>query len=141
MILNTSIWQSVINEAKAKASNSPLWLKAIDRAVVEVETARYWSFADGVLTIQSTSSGKLYKIGNDHKCEATAFNRPCKHRAARRLMALYYEALGNVAPVADEAAPVAPAIVAMRQREAERAASVLVMRYEGKRTYCGAIEI
>ncbi|NOT62804.1 MAG: hypothetical protein HOP19_21555 [Acidobacteria bacterium] len=134
MILNTSIWQAVIDEAKAKASNSPEWLRAIDRAVVEIEKSRYWSFADGVLTIQSTTSSKLYRIGTDHACDAR--NGVCKHRAARRLMVLYYAAL-QAQPVA--AAPVASS--AMAQREAERNAAVLVRRYEGKRSYYGAIEI
>ncbi|NOT60064.1 MAG: hypothetical protein HOP19_07545 [Acidobacteria bacterium] len=134
MILNTSIWQAVINEAKAKAVNPPAWLRAIDRAVVEIEKARYWSFTDGVLTIESTTSRKLYKVDAAHTCEAR--NGICKHRAARRLMELYFTAL-QAQPVA--LAPVAPSAMAMR--EAERNAAVLVRRYEGKRTYYGAIEI
>ncbi len=56
MILNTQIWQQTIEAAKAAASTSPAWLRAIDRAVIEIERSRYWSFADGVLTIISTIS-------------------------------------------------------------------------------------
>lgn len=115
MILNTSIWQTVITTAKAKASNSPEWLRAIDRAVVEIEKSRYWSFADGVLTIRSVTTAKLYRIGDDHACEAR--NGICKHRAARRLMQLYFEALRTPAP---------PVAKPMAQRQAERDKAVLV---------------
>ncbi|NOT62204.1 MAG: hypothetical protein HOP19_18490 [Acidobacteria bacterium] len=141
MILNTAIWQAVINEAKAKCGAHPLWLSAIDRAVVEIEKSRYWSFVEGVLTIQSLTSAKLYKVDGAHTCEATAFKKPCKHVAARRLMQLYFESLGNVAPVADEAPAVAPEIAAMRMREAERASAVLIRSYKGKREFYGSIEI
>ena len=115
MILNTFIWQAVITTAKAKAAHSPVWLRAIDRAVGEIEKARYWSFADGVLTIQSTTSDKLYRIGDDHTCEAR--NGICKHRAARRLMQLYFEALRTPAP---------PVATPMAQRQAECDKAVLV---------------
>jgi hypothetical protein len=128
MILNTSIWQSVINKAKAKVSNSPEWLRAIDRAVVEIEKSRYWSFADGVLTIQSTTSDKLYRIGDDHTCEA--HNGICKHRAARRLMVLYFAAL--------QAQPAASVpTMAQRQAERDKAIQVKPSQYLKADKYCG----
>ena len=132
MILNTSIWQTVINAAKAKAVTSPAWLKAIDRAVVEIEKSRYWSFADGVLTIQSTTSDKLYRIGDDHTCEAR--NRICKHRAARRLMVLYFAALKI-----DAGGCFSAPQPAMAQRQAERDKAVLVKpsQYLKANKYCG----
>ena len=128
MILNTSIWQMTINHAKAKAANSAVWLRAIDRAVVEIEKSRYWSFADGVLMIQSTTSDKLYRIGDDHACEAR--HGICKHRAARRLMVLYFEALKTGAPVA------APTM-AQRQAERERAILVKPSQMMKRETYNG----
>ena len=98
MILNTQIFNSVVAAAKAKAADSPAWLRAIDRAVTEILRSRYWAFADGVLTIQSTSSGKLYRVDDAHTCEAR--NGVCKHRAARRLLQRYAEMLAQPAPVA-----------------------------------------
>jgi hypothetical protein len=100
MILNTRIWQETINAAKSAASTSPAWLRAIDRAVIEIERSRYWSFADGVLTIISTTSKKTYRIDEKHTCEACSNgHRECKHRAARRLMLRYTERLMNAFPV------------------------------------------
>jgi len=98
MILNTQIWQDTINAAKAAASTSPAWLRAIERAVVEIERSRYWSFDGDVLTIQSTTSSKLYRVGADHTCEAKG--GICKHRASRRLIQRYTERL-HAAPKTD----------------------------------------
>ncbi len=106
MILNTAIFNQTVIAAKAKAAGNASILRAIDRAVVEIERAKYWSFADGVLTIISTTSGKRYVIGDDHTCEAQS--KTCKHRIARLLMVRYYERLAaepvKAAPVADERA-------------------------------------
>ena len=62
MILNTHIWQETVAAAHKAAANSPAWLRAIDRAVIEIEKARYWTFDGEILDIQSTSSGKTYGI-------------------------------------------------------------------------------
>ncbi|MGH9836928.1 MAG: hypothetical protein ACRD9Y_28210, partial [Blastocatellia bacterium] len=99
MILNTRIWNETVNAAKAAASTSPAWLRAIERAVIEIERSRYWSFDGDVLAIISTTSKKTYKIGADHTCEACANGHTaCKHRAARRLMVRYTERLQTAAP-------------------------------------------
>lgn len=105
MILNTAIFTATIEAAKAKAANRPEVLRAIDRAVIEIQKAAYWSFADGVLTIKSTTSGEMYKVDAAHDCPA--HSRVCKHHIARLLMVRYSERLATV-----EAAPrtVAPAV-------------------------------
>ena len=100
MILNTRIWTETVNAAKAAASSSPQWLRAIDRAVVEIEKARYWAFDGSTLTIQSTTSKKMYRVSpGAHTCEARG--GVCKHRACLRLMQRYTERLS--------ASPVRPA--------------------------------
>ena len=104
MILNSSIFTATVTAAKAKAAGNASILRAIDRAVVEIEKAKYWSFADGILTIISTTSGQRYVIGDDHTCPAQS--KTCKHLIARRLMQRYYEALA-VADAKPQAAPVA----------------------------------
>src|SRR5262245_63973595 len=92
MILNTQIWNETVNAAKAAASSSPQWLRAIDRAVVEIEKARYWAFDGSTLTIQSTTSKKMYRVSpGAHTCEARG--GVCKHRACLRLMQRYTERL------------------------------------------------
>ena len=91
MILNTSIWQETIAAAKSAASASPAWLRAIDRAVIEIERSIYWSYVGGVLTLRSTTSGSHYTVDDNHECPAKG--GICKHRAARRLMSRYTERL------------------------------------------------
>jgi hypothetical protein len=102
MILNTRIWKETVNAAKSAASTSPAWLRAIERAVIEIEKAKYWAFDGDVLTIISTTSRKTYRIDGNHTCEACANGHAaCKHRAARRLMMRYTERLnaGASSPV------------------------------------------
>ncbi len=95
MILNSSIWAATINEAKAKSVGKPTILRAIDRAVVEIERSAYWSFDGQTLRLQSTTSRKLYVIDEGHTCEAQS--KTCKHHIARRLMLRYTQALGVAA--------------------------------------------
>jgi hypothetical protein len=105
MILNTRIWTETINAAKSAASTSPAWLRAIERAVIEIERSRYWSFDGSTLVIISTTSKKTYRIGADHTCEAVANGHTaCRHRAARRLMLRYTERL-NAQPAPAASAP------------------------------------
>jgi hypothetical protein len=100
MILNPQIRLDTVNAAKAAASISPAWLRAIERAVIEIERSRYWSFAGDVLTIISTTSKKTYRIDEHHTCEACSNgHRECKYRAARRLMLRYTERLMTASPV------------------------------------------
>lgn len=91
MIINTAIFTATIETAKAECAGNASLLRSIKRAVIEIEKAKYWSFADGVLTIISTTSGERYVIGDDHTCPARS--KTCKHLVARRLMVRYYEAL------------------------------------------------
>lgn len=107
MILNTAIFLATVAAAKAKSARSPAILRAIDRAVVEIERAKYWSFADGILTIISTTSGERYVIGDTHTCPAQS--KTCKHLVARRLMQCYFERLAeaDAKPTTPQATPVA----------------------------------
>lgn len=91
MILNSSIFTATVTAAKAKSADNPALLSAIDHAVIEIERAKYWSFADGILTIISTTSDTRYVIGDDHTCIARS--KICKHMVSRRLMLRYFENL------------------------------------------------
>jgi hypothetical protein len=83
MLLNSQIWNETINAAKAAASTSPAWLRAIERAVVEIERSRYWSFDGDVLTIISTTSKKTYKIGLSQSRAMASATRRRTRRAQR----------------------------------------------------------
>jgi cobalamin biosynthesis Mg chelatase CobN len=104
MILNTRIFNSVVETARTKSANNPALLRAIDRAVCEINRSRYWAY-DGkanVLRIQSTTSRKLYIVDDAHTCEATANgHKACKHLVARRLLQRYTEACAASAVVCE----------------------------------------
>jgi len=118
MILNTNIWQQTIEAAKAASATSPAWLRAIERAVIEIERAPYWSFADGVLVITSTTSKKTYRIDEAHTCPACENgHQACKHRASRRLIQRYTERL-QAAPKSDAFAECERAPLARREGNA-----------------------
>ena len=96
MILNTSIFTATIEAARTAAADRPDVLRAIDRAVVKIQKAAYWSFTDGVLSIQSTTSKNLYRVDAGHTCEARS--KVCKHQIARLLMLRYAERLNATLP-------------------------------------------
>lgn len=104
MIINSKIFTATIAAAKAKCAGNAALLRSIDRAVVEITKAPYWSFDGQTLVIISTTSGERYTITDDHVCPARS--KTCKHLVARRLMQRYYEALAD-ADAAPQAAPVA----------------------------------
>lgn len=91
MILNTALFNQTVEAAKAKVTGNASLLRAIDRAVVEIEKSKYWSFDGQTLTIQSTTSRKLYRVDSAHTCDART--KHCKHNIARLLMARYTERL------------------------------------------------
>jgi len=93
MILNTQIFNQVIETAKAKSEGNAYILRAIDRAVAEIEKSSYWSFDGNTLRVKSTTSGRLYSVDDSHRCEAHQQYAVCKHQVARRLMQRYLEAL------------------------------------------------
>ncbi len=136
MILNNQIWQQTISEAKAKSAGNAALLRAIDRAVNEIERSTYWAFADGVLRIKSTTSRKLYVIDDAHTCEAQS--KTCKHHIARRLMLRYTQTLGVAsAEVETKRASVTAAKPSMLD---EASKAVLVNRtIEGET--CGGIAV
>lgn len=97
MILNTKIFTATIAAAKAKCAGRADCQRAIDRAVIEITKAAYWSFDGETLTIQSTTSHKMYRIDAAHTCEART--KHCKHSVARLLMVRYTERLKGAVAV------------------------------------------
>lgn len=108
MLLNTKIFNATVATAKAKSANNPAMLRAIDRAVKEINRSKYWAYDSqtNVLKLMSTTSKKLYVIDDNHTCDAKS--KTCKHLTARRLMMRYTEALGVVATEGERATPPAP---------------------------------
>jgi len=101
MILDTRIWQETIEAAKAAAFSSPCWLRAIDRAVVQIETNPcITELASGVLI--TSPSGRTYLANGVCQCAAYKNKMACWHRAAAQLLARYNEALSAPPKLAAE---------------------------------------
>src|SRR5262245_43925744 len=101
MEFNETILNQVISEAKAKAAGNQRWLTAIDKAVAGLTGG--WIVTELVDEIIITTEGGTYHVNGHCSCPAGALDFPCKHRAAKRILALYHEAL-NQSALADEKA-------------------------------------
>lgn len=90
--LNPTLLTRIVADAKTKAVGHPRWITAIDRAVVELESNPYVEW-DGAHLLIMGSSGVTHSANGVCDCEAYKFKQPCFHRAAARLVRLYFEAL------------------------------------------------
>ena len=93
MNFNSPQFNTVVEKALVLAADSPKWQKAIERAASGLRDGSIivTELASGCLI---TTDGGTYKVNGT--CTCTAFvhgHRQCKHRAAKRLCALYSEAL------------------------------------------------
>ena len=79
------------------AANHPRWLKAIDRAVVELVSNPWIERGDHGLIIASTS-GNVYSANGVCQCKAYEHGNACWHRAASRLVRLHDERQFNQCP-------------------------------------------
>ena len=95
MLINTRIFNETVEMARTKSAGNSAMLRAIDRAVYEINRSRYWAFdsTSNTLRIQYTSKRKLYVVDDHHTCEATVNgSKHCTHQVARRLVQRYTEA-------------------------------------------------
>ena len=90
-------FNTVVEQALLLATGNPKWEKAIQRAAEGLKSGDIivTELASGCLV---TTSNGSYTVTNRvaGECHCTAFqhgHKQCKHRAARRLCALYSEAL------------------------------------------------
>jgi hypothetical protein len=92
MILNTRIWQQTVSAAKLAASDSPAWLRAVEKAAAQIESNPcITELRDGVLI--TSDSGNTYHANGVCQCKAFSFGQPCWHRAAAQLLTRYRERL------------------------------------------------
>ncbi|MGH9940020.1 MAG: hypothetical protein ACREAM_27575 [Blastocatellia bacterium] len=90
--MNIQTLAAITQTAKARAANSPRWIKAIDRAAA--------SLLDGSLIVTTLHNGALvtskngtYHVNGRCECKAAQFaHSECIHRAAARLVDLYESA-------------------------------------------------
>ena len=88
--LNPTTLAAVVDQAMIDAANHPRWLRAIDRAVVELVSNPWIERGDHGLIIASTS-GNVYSANGVCQCKAYEHGNACWHRAAARLVRLHDE--------------------------------------------------
>lgn len=72
--------------ARAACADKARWLRAANKAAVELETGK-WAFNGRVLVVRSRSSARQYRAtATTCECPAYAKAAPCWHRAAARLV-------------------------------------------------------
>ena len=79
--------RKAISQARVECANSRRWLNAVNRAAVELLVSHF-QFDGEILSIESaTSPGTRYHV-DQHGCDCPAgkVDKPCKHRAAWRLL-------------------------------------------------------
>lgn len=89
--LQPDILNTVVEQAKRSAADHPRWVKAIEKAAVELVENPYIEALDNHTLLIGSTSGNTY-IGNG-KCQCEAYRRgiPCYHRAAAKLYQRYIE--------------------------------------------------
>lgn len=66
------------------------WQQAVARAWREIRENPYMHWGGESLLVLSPS-GEIYDAGRECQCRSYLFRRPCWHRAAARLLELYFE--------------------------------------------------
>ncbi len=89
-MINSVKLERVVETAKAKAANSPSWLRAIERAAEQLRSNPYIAEQGDGLLILSTS-GEFYHANGVCQCKAYRHSLPCWHRAAAQLIKRYNE--------------------------------------------------
>lgn len=97
--LNQDRLEAAALEAFNLAAASCRWQTAITRALGILRDTAFWHFDGDALVMLSPDSSELYevtagkcaRIDSERRvsCKAFAQGQPCKHRAARRLLARY----------------------------------------------------
>lgn len=87
--LNPITLRLVVEQASHQAANSPRWLQAIARAIVEISDNPYIERnPNGHGVIIGSTSGQAYSANGTCSCEAFKFGQPCYHRAIARIVRL-----------------------------------------------------
>ena len=105
MQINLIQLELTVETAKAKAANSPSWLRAIERAAQVLRENPYVEVLEnGDVLLLSATSNTLYQINgrctaeNGQPCKGYTYNNGvCYHRCLKRLVDLYNGAVEDKA--------------------------------------------
>lgn len=121
---------AVVAAAKAKAANSPRWIRAIDRAAAALTSGELivTTLAHGALV---TSPNGSYLANGACGCKAAQNgHKECRHRAAARLVELYETAPEPETKPTPKRQPTQPTITRSVERD-YTGARVRVTRCDG----------
>ena len=96
MIINESLFQKVVERALERVQGNNQWANAIRRGAELIQSNRCLQMADDGTLLILSDSGHNYAVNGVCRteqglCPAFANHKPCKHRAAYRLLQLYNE--------------------------------------------------
>jgi hypothetical protein len=109
--INHDTLNTVVATAKQRAASDPRWVRAIERAAIELANNPFIEISGDHLLIGSPS-GNSYDVNGSCQCKAYLNGKqPCWHRSARQLIARCNEAQVKPAEQATET----PAAKALRE--------------------------
>lgn len=135
--LNPTTLAAVVEQASHNAANSPRWLQAIARAIVEISDNPYIERApNGHGVIIGSTSGHAYAANgicgccaytgiDEHGKRVHAGGQPCYHRAIARIVRLCDEREAAAAQLADKVIEVVNQTRVARKIAAARATAQL----------------
>lgn len=96
MIINEAVFQKVVERAIERVQGNRQWTNAIRRGAELIQSNRCLQMADDGTLLILSDSGHNYAVNGVCRteqglCPAFANHKPCKHRAAYRLLQLYNE--------------------------------------------------
>lgn len=97
--INWVVMDAVVKAAKVAVGTSAhprkeSWLRAIEKALAELQANPYWELQDDKLFFLSALSQESYEITGLHcSCKAAQHGRPCYHLASKRLLEIYAKQL------------------------------------------------
>lgn len=92
--------EAAITNAKTE-TDAKRWARAIEKAVEKIEEQPEWLHYDeteNYLLIWSQTSGEIYSSNGVCQCKAYQQKQPCWHRAAARLVRIYFGGAENKTP-------------------------------------------
>ena len=96
MIINESLFQKVVERALERVQGNKQWTNAVRHGAELIQSNRCLQMADDGTLLILSDSGHNYAVNGVCRteqglCPAFANHKPCKHRAAYRLLQLYNE--------------------------------------------------
>ena len=95
-MVNETVFQQILNKALETVQGNKRWANAIKRGAELIQSNRCLQMEDDGTLLILSESGHNYAVNGACRteqglCPAFANHKPCKHRAAYRLLQLYNE--------------------------------------------------